>query len=213
MYQGRVLEDTESLQEIAEGRVLELQLMLQAQRVEFIYEPVLVQASEAFADCKRMHFSMWGPPGAGKTSILHRCSENFFLPQHHVTIGIDFKKVRVLVDDAPLEIILWDAPAGKERFQTLRSLYLRGKVAIFLILDLTSSEPFWQTERMIEKIDDASIPTRVMIGNKVDLESERQLSREDAERFAEERGFHYFETSARDGTGIEAFQGVWVPCI
>ena len=44
------------------------------------------------------------------------------------------------------------------------------------------------------------IPTKLLLGNKID--AERQVSREDAESFAASRGLYYFETSAKDGTGV-----------
>ena len=63
-------------------------------------------------------------------------------------------------------------------------------------------DPFWQVDQLLRHIEHESIPTKVMIGNKLDLESERKISYEDAQSFAMERSFHYFETSAKDGTNI-----------
>lgn len=42
----------------------------------------------------------------------------------------------------------------------------------------------------------------ILIGNKVD-ESDRQVSSEEVKKYAEDNYFPYFETSAKDGTGIE----------
>ena len=41
----------------------------------------------------------------------------------------------------------------------------------------------------------------ILIGNKVDLP--REVSKEEGKKLAEERGIRYFETSAKDGSGIE----------
>ena len=42
-----------------------------------------------------------------------------------------------------------------------------------------------------------------IVGNKCDDEGSRVISTEDAKKFAEENYMTYFETSAKDGTGIE----------
>lgn len=202
LYQGRVLEELDSLASLGQQE-LEFQLMLQAQHVQFCYGSASVETFNGLKECKRMHFAVWGPPLAGKTSLIQRCSENIFNVQYHTVIGIDFKKARVFVDHSPMEIFLWDAPAGKERFQVMQAAHLRGKVAVLLVIDLASDEPFWKMDHFINRIEEASIVTKLMLGNKLDLEAERKLSREDAERFAADRGFHYFETSAKDGSGIE----------
>ena len=44
--------------------------------------------------------------------------------------------------------------------------------------------------------------TVVLIGNKSDLEP-REVSREEGRRFAAEEGIIYFETSAKEGLGVE----------
>ena len=62
-------------------------------------------------------------------------------------------------------------------------------------------------DHLVRLIEDESIRTKVMLGNKLDLESERRISYEDARHFATERGFHYFETSAKDGTNVSEALG------
>jgi Ras-related protein Rab-2A len=42
-----------------------------------------------------------------------------------------------------------------------------------------------------------------IVGNKADLQEKRQVSREEAETFAHENNFQYFETSAKSGDNIE----------
>ena len=42
-----------------------------------------------------------------------------------------------------------------------------------------------------------------MLGNKCDLNDKRQVTTEEAKKFAEENNLKFFETSALDGTNIE----------
>ena len=42
----------------------------------------------------------------------------------------------------------------------------------------------------------------IILGNKIDLEG-REVNTEDAEKFAKENNYKYFETSAKTGEGID----------
>ena len=45
------------------------------------------------------------------------------------------------------------------------------------------------------------------VGNKIDQEEHREVGRHEAERYAEQNNCTYFETSAKDSTGInDAFE-------
>ena len=44
----------------------------------------------------------------------------------------------------------------------------------------------------------------VLMGNKKDLESEREVNKEEAEKFAEKRGMIFFESSAEDNINIKS---------
>jgi GTPase SAR1 family protein len=54
----------------------------------------------------------------------------------------------------------------------------------------------------IYKHADPSI-AKVLVGNKIDLEEERAISKAEATKLAQEHGMDYFETSARDNINIK----------
>ncbi|MCQ2820557.1 MAG: hypothetical protein MJ252_25105, partial [archaeon] len=43
----------------------------------------------------------------------------------------------------------------------------------------------------------------VLIGNKIDLEEQREVNKEDAENYAKDNDMIYWETSAKDGNNVE----------
>ena len=53
----------------------------------------------------------------------------------------------------------------------------------------------------IYKHADPSI-AKVLVGNKLDLEEQRVISKNEAQRIAQEHGMDYFETSAKNSTNI-----------
>jgi len=205
MYEGRILVEGDVLQSLDFPKnSVELQLLQQSPHVELLREA----GDAAFFQGRGIHVTLCGPPGAGKTSIQLRCAEDSFHPGYGFpTMGIAFKKIYLMVDDVPVMILLWDDPGGKERFRVLRQSYFRRAAAVILVIDITSSDPFWQVDPTVRLIEDESVRTKVMLGNKLDLESQRRISYEDARHFATERGFHYFETSAKDGTNVSEALG------
>jgi len=103
-----------------------------------------------------------------------------------------------------LKLTIWDT-AGQERFRTITSSYYRGAHAVLLVFDLTNADSFRSSQRWLSDISRYSSGNApiILIGNKSDLLSERQVNGLDAESFADERGLRYVETSAKDSTNVD----------
>ena len=72
---------------------------------------------------------------------------------------------------------------------------------------ITSPESFRAIEPLIqwaERVKDCSIEgIGVLIGNKVDLEEDRQVPKDQGEELAKRYGIPFFETSAKTGENVE----------
>eukprot|EP00438_Fugacium_kawagutii_P013815 Skav210606 [mRNA] locus=scaffold234:103928:104791:+ [translate_table: standard] len=206
MHQSRLLEEFDVLNSLNfpnPPEIVELQVLQHSPKVQ------MLRGAAGSAEGKKIHAALFGPPQGGKSSILRRCYEDTFDTSYvNPIIGINFKRLRMLVDDVPLEVFLWDEPTGKERFRSYRQSYFRGKMVVILVIDLTSDDPFWQVDKLIRMVqDEEAVLTKILLANKLDLESERRVSQEHAKHFATEHGFHYFEVSAKDGTNVEEALG------
>ena len=50
---------------------------------------------------------------------------------------------------------------------------------------------------------------KILLGTKSDLIAEREVSQKEGEKLAKNNGFHYFETSAKEGTNVDQlFQSI-----
>jgi GTPase SAR1 family protein len=73
---------------------------------------------------------------------------------------------------------------------------------------ISNSESFDNLKEWISSIKknmeskDIFIPV-IIIGNKIDMKDSRETSKEDAEKFAKENNYKYFETSAKTGEGVD----------
>ncbi|CDP15293.1 unnamed protein product [Coffea canephora] len=146
-----------------------------------------------------------GDSGVGKSSLLVTFISNS-VEDLSPTIGVDFKIKLLTVGGKKLKLTIWDT-AGQERFRTLTSSYYRGAQGIVLVYDVTRRETFtdlsdiWAKE--VELYSTNQDCVKMLVGNKVDKESERVVSKEEGMTLAEELGSLFLECSARTRENVE----------
>eukprot|EP00761_Pharyngomonas_kirbyi_P012933 gb/GECH01012960.1/.p1 GENE.gb/GECH01012960.1/~~gb/GECH01012960.1/.p1 ORF type:complete len:205 (+),score=40.82 gb/GECH01012960.1/:1-615(+) len=145
-----------------------------------------------------------GDMGVGKSCILLRYSDDVFNAAHVSTIGVDFKIRTAVKDDKVAKLQIWDT-AGQERFRTITTTYYKGAHGIILVYDVTKKDTFdniktWLADVREYAEDDVTI---LLVGNKIDLEKQRQVSTEMGQEYAQELGVPFVETSAKNSTNIE----------
>ena len=85
---------------------------------------------------------------------------------------------------------------------TSKLIYIKGAVIVYDITDVDSFQRMkeWMRELRAQLGDKVPI---VVVGNKSDLESNRQVKKADAEMKAKEFGCMHFSPRARTGTGVQ----------
>ena len=146
---------------------------------------------------------MIGDSGVGKSSLLLRFASDQFEDSYMTTVGLDFKIRTVEVDGKVVKLQMWDT-AGQERFRTITSSYYRGAQGIVVVYGLDDKKSFENVKQLVEEIDRYAGEgvVKLLVGNKCDVEA-RQVTREEAEKFAEELKMRYMETSAKTGENVE----------
>eukprot|EP00438_Fugacium_kawagutii_P024583 Skav223363 [mRNA] locus=scaffold200:568489:587282:+ [translate_table: standard] len=200
LFQGRVLREDEALSSLSADGFLEVQLIRQQLRAQRV-EASEFQGHEASKMLRTFHFSFCGEHSVGKSGLMWRYAENLFqeLPTGS---GHDFKIIHLMAGEMPVKLFLWDWPTGTERFRPIPVNFLRQKTAVLVVVDVTNPTCLEDVDQWLSMMRAEHIPTKLLLGNKIDATKERQLPREKAEVFAVERGLYYFETSAKDGTGV-----------
>ena len=145
-----------------------------------------------------------GNSAVGKSSLLLRFSDNIFNESFLPTIGVDFKIRTFDLSAKTVKLQIWDT-AGQERFKTITSSYYKGAHGIILTYDITDKQSFkdienWLTE--VEKFANENV-IKLLVGNKSDLESSRQVKFEEGKEFADSLGIQFIETSAKNSSNVE----------
>ena len=145
-----------------------------------------------------------GDSHVGKSSLIIKYIDNKFSNVYMSTIGFDLKHKQItLKDGIEAKIMIYDT-AGQERFKSLAANYIKKANGILLVYDISEHSTFENIEMWMESITEEKgdkLPI-VLIGNKADLNDERQVSYEEGKKLAEDKGFHFYETSCKDGTNI-----------
>ncbi|KAA0718550.1 Ras-related protein [Triplophysa tibetana] len=146
-----------------------------------------------------------GSRGVGKTSLMERFTDDTFCEACKSTVGVDFKIKTVELRGKKIRLQIWDT-AGQERFNSITSAYYRSAKGIVLVYDITKQETFEDLPKWMKMIDkyaseDAEL---LLVGNKLDCESDRIISRQQAERFASRiSGMRFCEASAKDNFNVD----------
>ncbi|XP_065674578.1 ras-related protein Rab-43 [Hydra vulgaris] len=149
-----------------------------------------------------------GDAGVGKTAIVHRFKYNTFVDRHASTIGVDFTIKTIQVDDKKIKLQIWDT-AGQERFRTITQSYYRSANGVILVYDVSKMDSFKNINYWLQDVKRYAGNSiyQMLVGNKSDLESHREVPKQEADSFATQLGIlEFMELSAKDNSNIdEAF--------
>ncbi|KAJ9596863.1 hypothetical protein L9F63_012119 [Diploptera punctata] len=149
-------------------------------------------------------FLVIGSAGSGKSCLLHQFIESKFKDESSHTIGVEFGSKIVNVGGKSVKLQIWDT-AGQERFRSVTRSYYRGAAGALLVYDITNRETFNSLANWLSDARTLASPNIVilLVGNKRDLDGEREVTFLEASRFAQENELMFLETSAKTGENVE----------
>jgi small GTP-binding protein len=152
---------------------------------------------------KQIKLLISGDSGVGKTCLVNQYVKGQFQSDHHATIGIDFLIQDYEMDGEVFKLQLWDT-AGQERFRSLTNTFYRHCLGALIVFDVCDRKSFDHLVYWMEEVYRNTIGYTpvIIIGNKTDCIDERQVSIEEANRFAFLHHCSYFETSAKNNLGL-----------
>jgi len=145
-----------------------------------------------------------GNTAVGKSSLLLRFSDNVFNESFLPTIGVDFKIRTFDLSGKTIKLQMWDT-AGQERFKTITSSYYKGAHGIILVYDITDKQSFRDIDNWLAEVEKHANENvnKLLVGNKSDMESNRQVSYEEGKAYADQLGIKFLETSAKNSVNVE----------
>ena len=145
-----------------------------------------------------------GDSGVGKSSLMMRICDEKFNPTFFPTIGVDFKIKTFYQNSQSIKLQIWDT-AGQERFKAITNAYYRGAHGLIVVFDVANRQSFNSVDSWLSDIENLKTGNviRILVGNKCDLQDQREVNEEEARLYAENMGMQYIETSAKNDTNVQ----------
>ncbi|CAD8192647.1 unnamed protein product [Paramecium pentaurelia] len=145
-----------------------------------------------------IEFLVFGDSNVGKTSLLKQISGEKFEENYYPTTGIELIIKQIQIGDEILKFRLWEFP-GYSNFKQFARMYYKRAQGLILLYDITDYQSFKNIEIHLEEAiqHHDSLLSIILIGNKVDKDSKRQVSIEEAMDYANIKGIHFKEISVK----------------
>ena len=151
---------------------------------------------------KPLKLLLIGDSSVGKTSLLLRYTHNSFSDKYIATIGVEFKSKDITLNNKTYKIHIWDT-AGQERYKSITKNFFKHAEGIIFVYDITKKETFDNLKNWISSAENEGDFKIIIVGNKLDMENEREVSIEQLKKLAKKKNCKYFETSAKDNINVE----------
>ena len=152
-----------------------------------------------------------GDGQVGKTSLILKLTGNEFNDSQLTTVGKESYIYQVNLHGYNLKMKIWDT-AGQERFKSMSIQVIKNSDAVILVYAINDKNTFNALDTWISKLNDTMDISKkpiIILGNKSDL-NEREVSYEEGKKYAESKGYNFYETSAKSGEHIEeAFNDIF----
>ncbi|XP_006005712.1 RASD family member 3 [Latimeria chalumnae] len=146
----------------------------------------------------------FGAAGVGKTALIQRFLQDKFEPKYKRTVE-ELHCIEYKIGSTKIKIEIMDT-SGSYSFPAMKKLCIRNSDVFALVYSINDPESFEEVKRLREEIleikEEKYVPI-VVVGNKVDLENERQVQVEDAMSTVElDWNSSFLEASAKENDNV-----------
>ena len=142
-----------------------------------------------------------GDSGVGKSCLTNRATINIFEDAYTATVGFEFLNFNIKIDGKIIKLQIWDT-CGQELYRSLITNFYRNASLAIIVYAINSRDSFENIEMWLRELRTHSNPDAkvFLIGNKVDLDNERVITKEQGETFYKTNKLNLFiESSAKTG--------------
>ena len=142
-----------------------------------------------------------GDSGVGKSCLTNKATKNIFEESYNATVGFEFFSFNIKMFEKIIKLQIWDT-CGQELYRSLITNFYRNASLAIMVYAINNKDSFDNIDIWLKELRMHSNPDSkaFLIGNKIDLENERKVSREQGEEYSNQNNFSLFmESSAKTG--------------
>ena len=145
-----------------------------------------------------------GESGVWKSSLVLQAVKGQFHEVPMPTIGAAFLTKEVILGEEKVMFDIWDT-AGQERFHSILPMYYRGAGAAMVVYDITKQDTLERAKEWVEELqrNTSKDIVIVLLGNKVDLTANKNVSHDEVLAYAQDNGLIIIETSAKTDLNVD----------
>ena len=146
-----------------------------------------------------------GDSFVGKSCLTLKAVKGSFEKEYKSTVGFEFLNYTVKIENYNIKLQIWDT-CGQEAYRSLISSFYHSSALAILVYSIDSEVSFNNLEIWLNEIKTKGNPdiNIILIGNKADLESKREVTKEMANEWCENNNVKFFmETSAKNGDNVK----------
>ena len=142
-----------------------------------------------------------GDCSVGKSSFTNKATKNIFNDDYNATIGFEFFTFNIKMYGKIIKLQIWDT-CGQELYRSLITNFYRNSSFAIVIYAVNSQKSFDNLEIWFRELRTHANPDikTILVGNKIDLKDERQVTTKQGEDFANlNHVYKFIESSAKEG--------------
>ncbi|KAL3883760.1 hypothetical protein ACJMK2_029992 [Sinanodonta woodiana] len=139
-----------------------------------------------------------GGGGVGKSALTIQFIQSYFVTDYDPTIEDSYAK-QCVIDGEVARLDILDT-AGQEEFSAMREQYMRsgmGFLLVYSVTDRSSFDEIYKFHKQILRVKDRDEFPMILVGNKADLEHQREIMLEEGREMARLLKLTYIEASAK----------------
>ena len=142
-----------------------------------------------------------GDSGVGKSCLTQMAIKNNFDSVYQSTIGFEFFVLNIKIGEKVIKLQIWDT-CGQEIYRSLISNFYRNASLAIMVYSVTDRKSFenldlWYNELKTNSNNKINV---FLIGNKIDLDEQREVKTEEGKEFKNKNEIiKFIEASAKSG--------------
>ena len=150
-----------------------------------------------------------GATNVGKTSLIQQYTNQYYETNTLSTIGYEFKmkNIKIKIDNIEknVKLKIWDT-SGQDIYFEQALITIKNCLGSLIVYDVSDKKSFQLVDKYLDNVyskkDKKKFPI-ILIGNKCDLDEEREVSFEEGKKKADSYQIDFYETSAKNNINVE----------